>query len=548
MKTDIEIARETKLKPIEEIAAKLGISYDDIEFYGKYKAKITNYKSSRRGKLILVTAVNPTPAGEGKTTMSIGLADGIAKLGYTACISLREPSLGPVFGIKGGAAGGGYSQVLPMEDINLHFTGDLHAVTAANNLLAALIDNHIFSGNNLNIERIVFNRCIDISDRSLRRVTASADGGKNGEPHSSVFTITAASEIMSVLCLSENISALKNRLGRIIIGYTKENKAVTVKDLGAIDCLTILLKDAIKPNLVQTIEGTPAFVHGGPFANIAHGTSSIIATKAATELADYAVTEAGFGADLGAEKFFDIVSKQSGLIPSAVMLVVTVRALKYNGGTPKEALQEENLEALEKGSVNLGAHIENLQKFRAPVVVCINRFFTDTEKELDYIKNYCAAFGVAAVISDAFTKGGEGAVMLAKVVISQAEKAYLPSYVYQTEDNLKTKIEKIAINIYGAGKIEYSEQAERDIENACANGYGKLDVCIAKTQFSLSPDKNLLGRPRNFTFAVTEVNIKAGAGFAVVQCGSVMLMPGLPKQPMALNMTIDENGIIDGLS
>ncbi len=549
MKTDIEIAREARLKPIEEIATKLGVSTDDIEYYGKYKAKISDYNSTRQGKLILVTAVNPTPGGEGKTTMSIGLADAMSRLGHTACLSLREPSLGPVFGIKGGAAGGGYSQVLPMEDINLHFTGDLHAVTAANNLLSALIDNHIFNGNALNIDRIVFNRCIDISDRSLRAITASANGGKDGEPHSASFTITAASEIMSVLCLSENICGLKERLGRIIVGYDKDNRAVTASMLGAADAMTILLKDAIKPNLVQTAEGTPAFVHGGPFANIAHGTSSIIAAKAALALADYAVTEAGFGADLGAEKFFDIVCRAADFAPSAVVLVATVRALKYNGGVAKEALKEEDLAALAKGIVNLGAHIENMRNvFRVPLVVCINRFYTDTKEELDFIIDYCAGFDVVAVTSDAFEKGGEGALALAAAVVMEADKEYSPSFVYESYDSIKVKIEKIAKKIYGAGKVEYSEQAEEDIARADANGYGGLDVCIAKTQFSLSPDKNILGRPRGFTFPVTEVNIRAGAGFAVVQCGSIMLMPGLPKRPMALAMTIDENGIIDGLS
>ncbi len=549
MKADIEIARESKLRPIVEIAERLGISHNDIELYGKYKAKIARYTSKARGKLILVTAINPTPSGEGKTTMAIGLADGLGKLGYKACLSLREPSLGPVFGVKGGAAGGGYSQVLPMEDINLHFTGDLHAITAANNLLAALVDNHIFNGNELGIDKMIFKRCMDISDRSLRSIICSANGSKSGEPHLSGFTITAASEIMSTLCLARDIADLKTRLARIIVGYTKENKAVTVKDIGAEECLTILLKDAIKPNLVQTIEGTPAFIHGGPFANIAHGCSSLIATTAALELADYAITEAGFGADLGAEKFFDIKCRAGGLKPHAVMLVATVRALKYNGGVPKDSLKDENLEALSRGIVNLEAHIENIKKvFGAPIVVCINHFYTDTDNELDFIKNFCNNYGVRAVISDAFEKGGEGAAELAKAVVKEAEKQYELGYGYDEDDDIKVKIEKIAKNIYGAAHIEYTEQAESDINDAILNGYGKLNICIAKTQFSLSPDKNLLARPRGFTFLVTEVNIRAGSGFVVVQCGSVMLMPGLPKTPMALSMTIDENGIINGLS
>lgn len=549
MKTDIEIARESKLEPIELIAEKLGVSKEEIEFYGKYKAKINSYNTKKRGKLILVTAINPTPAGEGKTTMSIGLADGLNKLGYKACLSLREPSLGPVFGIKGGAAGGGYSQVLPMEDINLHFTGDLHAITAANNLLAALVDNHIFRGNSLEIEEVVFKRCIDISDRALRTVLCSPNGGNSGEPHLSAFTITAASEIMSVLCLAKNIKDLKDRISNIIIGFTKENKAITVKDLGAEDSITILLKDAIKPNLVQTIEGTPAFVHGGPFANIAHGCSSLIATNAAISLADYAITEAGFGADLGAEKFFDILCRTGGIKPDAVMLVATVRALKYNGGVLRENLKEENLEALKKGIVNLKAHIENIKNvFHTPIVVCINRFYTDSALELEYIIDYCKSLGVKAVVSDAFTKGGLGAVELAKAVAEEANKTYKIGYGYNLFDTIKTKIEKIAKNIYGAIKIEYTEQAENDIIKAEKNGYSKLCICIAKTQYSLSPDKTLLGRPEGFVFKVTEVNVRAGAGFVVVQCGSVMLMPGLPEKPMALSMTIDDNGMINGLS
>ncbi|NCA67361.1 MAG: formate--tetrahydrofolate ligase [Clostridia bacterium] len=549
MNTDIEIAREAKLQPITEIAKKLGISEENIEVYGKYKAKISSYASKSYGKLVLVTAINPTPSGEGKTTMAIGLADGLSQIGHIACLALREPSLGPVFGIKGGAAGGGYSQVLPMEDINLHFTGDLHAITAANNLLAALVDNHIFNGNEQGIDKMIFKRCMDISDRSLSNIICNAGDGKSDTPHMSGFTITAASEIMSTLCLANDIADLKVRLSRIIVGFTADSKTVTVKDIGAEECLTILLKDAIKPNLVQTIEGTPAFIHGGPFANIAHGCNSLIATRAALELADYAVTEAGFGADLGAEKFFDIKCRTGGIKPDAVVLVATVRALKYNGGILKENLKNENIEALEKGIINLEAHIDNIKRvFYTPIVVCINHFYTDSDQEIEFIKDYCKGLGVKAVISYAFTKGGVGALELANAVVEEAEKHYQLGFCYEAEDDIKVKIDKVTKNIYGAEKVEYTEQAESDIREAEANGYGKLAICIAKTQFSLSPDKNLLGRPRGFTFLVTEVNIRAGSGFAVVQCGSVMLMPGLPKKPMALAMTIDENGIINGLS
>lgn len=549
MKSDIQIARDSKLKPIKEIAKNIGIDKNNIELYGNYKAKISGYTPQKKGKLILVSAINPTPLGEGKTTMAIGLADGLCRLGYSACLSLREPSLGPVFGIKGGAAGGGYSQVLPMEDINLHFTGDLHAITSANNLLSALIDNHVFSGNELNIDRIIFKRCMDISDRSLRSIICSTNGGKSGEPHYSGFTITAASEIMSVICLANDIIDLKQRLAKIVVAYTKDAKPIKVGDLKAEESLTILLKDAIKPNLVQTIEGTPAFIHGGPFANIAHGCSSLIATKAAIDLADYAVTEAGFGADLGAEKFFDIKCRAGGLKPDAVMLVATVRALKYNGGMDAKTLNEENLEALQKGIVNLEAHIENIKNvFRIPVVVCINRFYTDSASELDYIKNYCNNLGIRAVISDAFTKGGAGAEKIAEAIVKAANTKSENAFCYELEDDIKTKIEKVVKKIYGGDKVEYTEQAENDILEATQNGYQKLAICIAKTQFSLSPDKNILGRPKGFTFSVKEVNVRAGAGFLVVQCGSVMLMPGLPKNPMAYSMTIDKDGVIEGLS
>ncbi|MBO4479175.1 MAG: formate--tetrahydrofolate ligase [Clostridia bacterium] len=549
MKTDIEIAREVTLRPIGEIAAKLGLSDDEIELYGKYKAKVTRKPGEKKGKLILVTAINPTPLGEGKTTVSIGLADAFTLMGKKCCLALREPSLGPVFGIKGGATGGGYSQVLPMEDINLHFTGDLHAITAANNLLAALIDNHIKFGNELGIKTISFRRAMDMNERSLRKIILCAKGGADGEPHEGGFDITAASEVMTTLCLAENVIDLKKRLASIIVGYTEEGKAVTAGDLGAEESMAILLKDAIKPNLVQTIGGTPALIHGGPFANIAHGCNSVIATKTALSLSDVTVTEAGFGADLGAEKFLDIKCRKAGLKPSAVVLVVTVRALKYNGGVDKSALAGEDLSALRKGIVNLGAHIDNLTKvFNVPLVVSINKFATDTDKEIAFVENYCAERRVKAVVNECFLKGGEGAMDLAKEVLAAAEKEYELRFSYEMTDNLKTKIEKVARRIYGAADVTFSEAAAAKLKLAEEQGFGGFPVCIAKTQYSLSPDQKALGRPVGFTFPVTDVTVRGGAGFVVVECGSVMLMPGLPKEPNAYKMTINEDGVIDGLS
>ena len=549
MKSDIEIAREVTLRPITEIAAKLGLTEDEIELYGKYKAKVTKKPGEGKGKLILVTAINPTPLGEGKTTVSIGLADAFTLMGKKCCLALREPSLGPVFGIKGGATGGGYSQVLPMEDINLHFTGDLHAITAANNLLAALIDNHIKFGNELGIKTISFRRAMDMNERSLRKIVLCAKGGADGEPHEGGFDITAASEVMTTLCLAESVTDLKKRLAAIIVGYDEAGKAVTAGDLGAQEAMAILLKDAVKPNLVQTIGGTPAFIHGGPFANIAHGCNSVIATKTALSLSDVTVTEAGFGADLGAEKFLDIKCRKAGLKPSAVVLVATVRALKYNGGMDKADLVNEDLSALRKGIVNLGAHIDNLTKvFGVNLVVSINKFATDTDKEIAFVENYCAERRVKAVVNECFLKGGEGAMDLAKEVLAAAEKPYELNFAYEMTDNLKTKIEKVARRIYGAADVTFSDTAAAKLAAAEEQGFGGFPVCIAKTQYSLSPDQKALGRPIGFTFPVTDVTVRGGAGFVVVECGSVMLMPGLPKQPNAYKMTINEDGVIDGLS
>ena len=549
MKSDIEIARESVLRPIGEIAAKLGLKEEEIEQYGKYKAKVTRKPGEKRGKLILVTAINPTPLGEGKTTVSIGLADAFTLMGKRCCLALREPSLGPVFGIKGGATGGGYSQVLPMEDINLHFTGDLHAITAANNLLAALVDNHVKFGNERKIKTITFRRAMDMNERSLRKIILCAKGGVDGEPHEGGFDITAASEVMTTLCLAENVTDLKKRLAAIIVGYDEEGKAVTAGDLGAQEAMAILLKDAIKPNLVQTIGGTPAFIHGGPFANIAHGCNSVIATKTALSLSDITVTEAGFGADLGAEKFLDIKCRKAGLKPAAVVLVATVRALKYNGGVDKSALTTEDLPALEKGIVNLGAHIDNLTKvFGVPLVVSINKFGTDTEAEIACVKKYCEEKGVKAVVNECFLKGGVGAKALAEEVLAASEKDYTLTHAYDLTDPLKVKIEKVAKRIYGAAEVAFSEEAAAKLQAAEEQGYGSFPVCIAKTQYSLSPDQKALGRPTGFTFPVTDVTVRGGAGFVVVECGSVMLMPGLPKEPNAYKMTIDEDGVINGLS
>ena len=549
MKSDIEIARESVLRPIGEIAAKIGLTEEEIELYGKYKAKVSRKPGAQKGKLILVTAINPTPLGEGKTTVSIGLADAFTLMGKKCCLALREPSLGPVFGIKGGATGGGYSQVLPMEDINLHFTGDLHAITAANNLLAALIDNHIKFGNERKIKTISFRRAMDMNERSLRKIILCAKGGADGEPHEGGFDITAASEVMTTLCLAENVTDLKKRLAAIIVGYDESGAAVTAGDLGAQEAMAILLKDAIKPNLVQTIGGTPALIHGGPFANIAHGCNSVIATKTALSLSDITVTEAGFGADLGAEKFLDIKCRKAGLKPAAVVLVATVRALKYNGGVDKSALTAEDLPALERGIVNLGAHIENLTGvFGVPVVVSINKFASDTESEIAFVQKYCAEKGVKAVVNECFLKGGVGAKALAEEVLTRMQKDYVLTHTYELSDPLKVKIEKVATRIYGAANVTYSDVAEAKLAAAEKQGFGSFPVCIAKTQYSLSPDQKALGRPTGFTFPVTDVTVRGGAGFVVVECGSVMLMPGLPKEPNAYKMTISEDGVIDGLS
>jgi len=553
MLTDIEIALSAKMKPVTEIAAELGLSGDDIEQYGKYKAKINQnainrLKSRPDGKLILVTAVNPTPAGEGKTTTSIGLAQGLCKIGEKAVLALREPSLGPVFGVKGGAAGGGYSQVLPMEDINLHFTGDMHAITSANNLLCALLDNHIQQGNEFGIDprRVLIKRCLDMNDRALRNCVIGLGGKADGVVRQDGFIITVASEVMAILCLSEDLADLKRRLGRITVAYTYDNKLVTAADLKADGAMAALLKDAVNPNLVQTIEQTPALIHGGPFANIAHGCNSVRATRLALKLGDYAVTEAGFGSDLGAEKFFDIKCRAAGLTPACAVLVATVRALKYNGGVPKSDLQKENLSALKAGIVNLKTHIENLKKFGVPVIVAINRFGTDTAAEIDFIKGYCAAMNAAASVSDAFVNGGEGAVNLAGAVKAAAKGGGFKP-LYETNIALKQKIEIISREIYRANGVNYESRAEKALAEIEAAGYGGLPVCMAKTQYSLSDDPTKLGLPENFRVTVRDVRLSAGAGFAVVLTGDIMTMPGLPKIPAAESIGIDADGNIAGL-
>ena len=556
-KSDIEIAQECEMLPITKIAEKAGIDDKYLEQYGKYKAKI-DYNllkdtNAEDGKLILVTAINPTPAGEGKTTTSVGLVDGLSRIGKKAMVALREPSLGPVFGVKGGAAGGGYAQVVPMEDINLHFTGDFHAIGAANNLLAAMIDNHIFQGNALNIDprKITWRRCVDMNDRQLRNVVDGLGGRTNGMPREDGYDITVASEIMAVLCLASDIKDLKERLSRIIIGYTygkvSEQKPVTAGDLHAEGAMTALLKDALKPNLVQTLEHVPAIVHGGPFANIAHGCNSVTATKMAMKLADYAITEAGFGADLGAEKFLDIKCRMAGLHPSAVVIVATVRALKYNGGVPKSEVSNENIEALKKGIVNLGVHIDNMRKYNVPVVVAINQFGTDTDEELKYIEEYCISKGADFALSNVFGKGGEGGVELANKVVEACEKPSAFKPLYSLDLTLKEKVEKIAKEIYGASKVNYTTAAEKAIKEVVALGGDKLPICVAKTQYSLSDDPTKLGAPKDFEITVRDVTISNGAGFAVIYTGNIMTMPGLPKVPAAEKINIDENGKISGL-
>ncbi len=555
MLTDIEIARNAKMKPIGEVAASVGIDPDELELYGKYKAKISEDVFDRiadkpSGKLILVTAINPTPAGEGKTTTTIGLGDAMARLGKSVALALREPSLGPVMGLKGGAAGGGYSQVVPMEDINLHFTGDMHAISAANNLLAAMIDNHIHQGNALDIDvtNIVWKRVVDMNDRALRKIVVGLGGKTNGVPREDGFMITVASEVMAILCLSSDAEDLKRRLGEIIVAYTRGGKPVKASDLKAEGAMAVLLKDAIKPNLVQTLENTPCFIHGGPFANIAHGCNSIRATKLAMKLADYTVTEAGFGADLGAEKFIDIKCRFAGIRPDAVVIVATVRALKYNGGVAKADLKEPNVDALKAGMVNLEKHIENMQSTGAPVVVALNRFDTDTDEELAAVIEMCRKYGVECSLSDVFAKGGEGGIDLAEKVIKTIEtKQSVCQPIYSIESSIRDKIAAIATKFYGAAGVDYTPRAAKQIKRLEELGLDKMPVCMAKTQYSLSDNPALLGRPENFRITVSEVRVSNGAGFIVCETGSIMVMPGLPKVPAAENINIDENGNTVGL-
>ncbi len=554
MLSDIEIAQNAQVQPIVNIARKLGIDEDDLEYYGRYKAKLSERLIKERsagkdGRLILVTAINPTPAGEGKTTTSVGLGDALSLIGKKTMIALREPSLGPVFGVKGGAAGGGYAQVVPMEDINLHFTGDMHAITAANNLLCAMLDNHIQQGNSLGIDvkKILIKRCLDMNDRELRNIVAGLGGRVNGVPREDGFIITVASEVMAILCLASDITDLKERLGSVLVAYTFEGKPVYARDLKANGAMAALLRDAIKPNLVQTLEGTPAIMHGGPFANIAHGCNSVRATKLGLKLADYLVTEAGFGSDLGAEKFFDIKCRKAGLKPSAVVLVATVRALKYNGGVPKAELGHEDLAALERGIVNLGAHIENMHKYGVPVVVAINRFGADTDAELDFIKSYCTGLGADFALSEVFAKGGEGGRELAEKVVAACEKGSDFRPLYSLELPIKEKVAAIAGGIYGADGVIYTTAAEKAIAEIEKLGADALPVCVAKTQYSLSDDPSLLGRPKNFNITVRDVRLSNGAGFVVVYTGDIMTMPGLPKVPAAEKIDVDADGRITGL-
>lgn len=555
MKTDIEIAQEAELLPITEVAAALDITPDELELYGKYKAKISDdymkkIADNPDGKLILVTAINPTPAGEGKTTTSVGLGQAFGKLGKKAVIALREPSLGPCFGIKGGAAGGGYAQVVPMEDLNLHFTGDFHAITSANNLLAALLDNHIQQGNELEIDtrQIVWKRCLDMNDRVLRNVVVGLGSKMDGVVREDHFVITVASEIMAILCLADDMQDLKERLSRIIVAYNYEGKPVTAGDLKAVGAMAALLKDALKPNLIQTLEHTPALVHGGPFANIAHGCNSVRATKTALKMADYVITEAGFGADLGAEKFFDIKCRMADLKPDAVVLVATIRALKYNGGVKKADLNNENLEALKKGIVNLEKHIENIQLYGVPVVVTLNSFITDSEEEIRFVRQFCEERGCEFALSKVWEFGGEGGIELAEKVLDTLEKKESSFHVlYDDSLSLKEKIETIAKKIYGAGSVSIAPAAMKQLDKLTELGFGHFPICMAKNQYSLSDDPNLLGRPEGFDLSVREVYVAAGAGFVVVLTGTVMTMPGLPKAPAAYGIDVDENGRITGL-
>ncbi|MBQ8688318.1 MAG: formate--tetrahydrofolate ligase [Ruminococcus sp.] len=555
MLTDIEIAQQAKMKKIGEIAAGLSIEEDDIEYYGHYKAKLSEelfckLKDKEDGKLILVTAINPTPAGEGKTTISVGMAEAMGQIGKNAVLALREPSLGPVFGIKGGAAGGGYAQVVPMEDINLHFTGDMHAITAANNLLCAMLDNHMQQGNDLRIDqrRIMIKRVLDMNDRALRNIVIGLGGKVDGIPRSDSFQITVASEVMAILCLSADLADMKERLGKILVAYDLDGNPVYAKDLGANGAMTALLKDALKPNLVQTLENTPAFIHGGPFANIAHGCNSIRATRLALKLGDYCITEAGFGSDLGAEKFFDIKCRYGGLNPDCVVLVATVRALKYNGGVPKAQLTEENIEALSKGIVNLQVHIENMQKYGVPVVVAINRFASDTDAELAFVQEFCEKLGADFALAEVFAKGGMGGKALAEQVCRTIETKKSNFHVlYDTNLSIAEKIETIAKEIYRADGVNITAQAAKAIAQIEALGHGELPVCIAKTQYSLSDDPSLLGKPEGFKITVRDVTLSAGAGFIVVLTGNIMTMPGLPKAPSALRIDCDNEGNITGL-
>ena len=556
VKSDIEIAQEAVMENIASVAAKVGISSDDLEMYGKYKAKISDdvfkkLDNKKDGKLILVTAINPTPAGEGKTTISIGLTEALCKMGKNAVAALREPSLGPCFGIKGGAAGGGYAQAVPMEDLNLHFTGDFHAITAANNLLAAMLDNHIMHGNELRIDtkRVVWKRCMDMNDRALRNIVIGLGNKTDGVVREDHFIITVASEIMAILCLSEDMADLKKRLSKIIVAYNMDGDPVTASDLKAVGSMAALLKDAIHPNMIQTLENTPVLIHGGPFANIAHGCNSVRATKLALKLGDYAVTEAGFGADLGAEKFMDIKCRLSGLSPDAVVIVATVKALKYNGGVPKDQLGKENLEAVKKGIVNLDKHIENIKKFGVPVVVTLNSFITDTEAEYQFIKEHCEALGCEFALSSVWAKGGEGGLELAgKVLETLDNKKSDFKPIYKDEASLKDKIETVAKEIYGAASVSYSDAASKELKHIEEMGFGNLPVCMAKTQYSLSDNPSLLGRPEGFDLNVRDVYVNAGAGFVVVLTGKILTMPGLPKSPAAERIDYDEEaGLITGL-
>ena len=555
MLTDIEIAKQADIKPISDIAEKLGISADELEFYGKYKAKLPlsllkKYENREDGKLILVTAINPTPAGEGKTTVTVGLGEAMNRIGKKAVIALREPSMGPVFGIKGGAAGGGYAQVIPMEDINLHFTGDMHAITAANNLLCAIIDNHIQQGNELRIDprRILFKRCLDMNDRALRNVVIGLGGKVNGVPREDGFMITVASEIMAILCLSSGIKDLKERLGSILTAYTYDGTPVYARDLNAVGSMAALLKDAIKPNLVQTLENTPALMHGGPFANIAHGCNSVTATRLALKLGDYCITEAGFGADLGAEKFLDIKCRCAGLKPSCVVIVATIRALKYNGGVPKTELSKENTVALKNGIVNLETHIENMRKYGLPVVVAINRFATDTEAEIDTIEAFCREKDVPVSLTEVFARGGEGGKDLAEKVVKTIEtkEAHFKP-IYDEKLSIKEKLNVLAKEIYRAGDVVFTSNAEKAISEIEKLGKDKLPICVAKTQYSLSDDPQKLGSPKGFTLTVRDVRLSAGAGFIVALTGDIMTMPGLPKQPAAYKIDVDDDGNVSGL-